>query len=78
VLIIDDEADQASLNTRASRAGGSISPINERISELRNFFGKKYIPLGNGYAASAIFAESGLGKTASHGLRPKSTNTLKR
>src|SRR3990172_12915833 len=34
-LIIDDEADQASLNTRASRDDGKRSKINDRISELR-------------------------------------------
>ncbi len=39
-LIMDDEADQASLNTRASRADGSRSAINDRISELRGFFDK--------------------------------------
>jgi Z1 domain len=39
-LIIDDEADQASPNTRASRADGTVSPINESISELRGFFAR--------------------------------------
>ena len=39
-LIIDDEADQASLNTRASRADGTKSAINDRVSELRGFFDK--------------------------------------
>lgn len=39
-LIFDDEADQASLNTRASRADGTRSAINERIAELRGFFEK--------------------------------------
>lgn len=39
-LIIDDEADQASLNTRAGRDDGSTSTINERIAELRGFFEK--------------------------------------
>ncbi len=39
-LIIDDEADQASLNTRASRDDGSLSTINERITLLRRFFDK--------------------------------------
>jgi hypothetical protein len=39
-LIIDDEADQASPNTRASRADGSVSKINERITEIRSFFDK--------------------------------------
>src|SRR6266702_2102159 len=39
-LIIDDEADQASLNTRESRADGTRSPINDRITQLRGFFHK--------------------------------------
>src|ERR1700730_10888804 len=39
-LIIDDEADQASLNTRARRADGTRSTINGRIAELRAFFDK--------------------------------------
>lgn len=39
-LIIDDEADQASPNTRASRDDGSRSRINERISDLRTYFDK--------------------------------------
>src|SRR5207245_1915081 len=39
-LIIDDEADQASLNTRARKADGSLSAINDRIGTLRNFFDK--------------------------------------
>jgi len=39
-LIIDDEADQASLNTRARRNDGSVSPINDSIAELRRFFEK--------------------------------------
>lgn len=37
-LIIDDEADQASLNTNASRDTGTISSINEAITALRDFF----------------------------------------
>ncbi len=37
-LIIDDEADQASPNTRASKADGTLSAINEQITELRDFF----------------------------------------
>ena len=39
-LIIDDEADQASLNTKASKGDGSRSAINDRILELRRFFDK--------------------------------------
>ena len=37
VLIIDDEADQASLNTNTSR-GGQISRINRVITDFRNYF----------------------------------------
>lgn len=37
-LIIDDEADQASLNTYTSKEGDQVSKINEVISELREFF----------------------------------------
>lgn len=39
-LIIDDEADQASLNTRERRADGTRSRINDLILELRGFFDK--------------------------------------
>jgi hypothetical protein len=37
-LIIDDEADQASLNTFTSKGSTQVSKINEVITELRNFF----------------------------------------
>lgn len=37
-LIIDDEADQASLNTRSRRDDGSRSAINGLIADLRAFF----------------------------------------
>jgi hypothetical protein len=37
-LIIDDEADQASLNTFTNKQTGQISRINNAISELRGFF----------------------------------------
>ena len=37
-LIVDDEADQASLNTYTSRGGDDVSKINQVISDLRNFF----------------------------------------
>lgn len=36
-IIVDDEADQASLNTYASR-GGQVSKINEVITDFRKFF----------------------------------------
>ncbi|MDP2167887.1 MAG: Z1 domain-containing protein [Thermodesulfovibrionales bacterium] len=37
-MIIDDEADQASLNTLTSKGGDQISRINEVITNFRNFF----------------------------------------
>jgi hypothetical protein len=37
-LIIDDEADQASLNTYTNKGNGEISRINAVISNLRRFF----------------------------------------
>jgi len=37
-LIIDDEADLASLNTYTAKGGEDVSKINGIISELRNFF----------------------------------------
>jgi hypothetical protein len=39
-LLIDDEADQASLNTRARKTDGTRSAINGLISEIRSFFDK--------------------------------------
>ncbi len=39
-LIVDDEADQASLNTRTKKDDGTRSAINDRIVELRTFFEK--------------------------------------
>ena len=37
-LILDDEADQASLNTKTSRKNDEFSRINEAITELRELF----------------------------------------
>jgi Z1 domain len=37
-LIIDDEADQASLNTQTSRGNNQTSRINQVITDLRGFF----------------------------------------
>lgn len=39
-LIIDDEADQASMNTFARKNNGQVSRINELILECRGFFDK--------------------------------------
>ena len=38
-MIIDDEADQASLNTYTSRGGEKVSKLNEVITDFRKFFG---------------------------------------
>lgn len=38
ILIMDDEADQASLNTFTSAGTGRVSRINQVISDLRNYF----------------------------------------
>jgi hypothetical protein len=66
-LIIDDEADQASLNTRASRADGTISTINDRISELRGFFDK------NTYLQVTATPQALFLQTPAHAFRPKFT-----
>lgn len=66
-LIIDDEADQASLNTRASRADGTRSAINDRIGELRGFFEKNtYLQVTA--TPQALFLQS-----PGHNFRPKFT-----
>lgn len=66
-LIIDDEADQASPNTRANRGDGSVSPINERIAELRGFFDKNtYLQVTA--TPQALFLQS-----PGHSFRPKFT-----
>lgn len=38
VLIIDDEADQASLNTFTAKQNGKVSTINQVITDFRNYF----------------------------------------
>ena len=66
-LIIDDEADQASLNTQAKKADGSVSKINERIGELRGFFHKNtYLQVTA--TPQALFLQS-----PEHDFRPKFT-----
>jgi len=66
-LLIDDEADQASLNTRASRDDGSTSAINERIGDLRAFFEKStYLQVT--VTPQALFLQS-----PGHSFRPKFT-----
>lgn len=66
-LIIDDEADQASLNTKARRDDGARSAINERIGELRAFFHKNtYLQVTA--TPQALFLQEG-----AHAFRPKFT-----
>ena len=66
-LIIDDEADQASLNTKASRADGTSSRINERIAELRGFFEK------NTYLQVTATPQALFLQAPGHDFRPKFT-----
>lgn len=66
-LIIDDEADQASLNTRASRDDGTVSAINDRISELRGFFDK------NTYLQVTATPQGLFLQASEHRFRPKFT-----
>jgi hypothetical protein len=66
-IIIDDEADQASLNTRASRDDGSRSTINERIGELRSFFEK------NTYLQVTATPQALFLQDSAHPFRPKFT-----
>jgi hypothetical protein len=66
-LIIDDEADQATPNTRAGRADGTVSAINERISELRAFFDK------NTYLQVTATPQALFLQTPGHSFRPKFT-----
>jgi hypothetical protein len=66
-LIIDDEADQASLNTRASRDDGTRSAINEKIAELRGFFEK------NTYLQVTATPQALFLQTPGHDFRPRFT-----
>jgi len=66
-LLIDDEADQASLNTKASKPDGSRSAINDRILELRGFFEK------NTYLQVTATPQALFLQTALHHFRPKFT-----
>lgn len=66
-LIIDDEADQASLNTKARKIDGSQSKINQQIEELRSFFHKNtYLQVTA--TPGALFLQDG-----EHAFRPKFT-----
>ena len=66
-LIIDDEADQASLNTLENKADGNKSKINERIVELRSFFEK------NTYLQVTATPQALFLRTQLHYFRPKFT-----
>jgi len=66
-LIIDDEADQASLNTKATKNDGTQSRINQQIEELRGFFHKNtYLQVTA--TPGALFLQEG-----THAFRPKFT-----
>jgi hypothetical protein len=66
-LIIDDEADQASLNTKTSRVDGTRSKINDSIGALRNFFEK------NTYLQVTATPQALFLQTPGHDFRPKFT-----
>lgn len=66
-LIIDDEADQASLNTRTARVDGTRSAINDRIVELRGFFEK------NTYLQVTATPQALFLQIPEHDFRPKFT-----
>lgn len=66
-LIIDDEADQASLNTKERKADGSRSTINDRILELRGLFERStYLQVTA--TPQALFLQ-----TPEHDFRPQFT-----
>jgi len=66
-LIIDDEADQASLNTKTQKADGTRSVINDRIGELRAFFER------NTYLQVTATPQALFLQTPGHDFRPKFT-----
>jgi len=66
-LIIDDEADQASLNTRARKDDGSRSTINALIEEIRTFFHK------NTYLQVTATPQALFLQAEEHSFRPKFT-----
>jgi hypothetical protein len=66
-LIIDDEADQASLNTKERKADGTQSAINEKIEALRAFFQK------NTYLQVTATPQALFLQTPKHSFRPKFT-----
>jgi hypothetical protein len=66
-LIIDDEADQASLNTRSNRDDGTRSAINDRIGEIRGFFDR------NTYLQVTATPQALFLQTPGHDFRPQFT-----
>lgn len=66
-LIIDDEADQASLNTRARKDDGSRSAINALIEEIRAFFHT------NTYLQVTATPQALFLQAEAHSFRPKFT-----
>jgi Z1 domain len=66
-LVIDDEADQASLNTQASRPDKERSKINKRIGELRDLFEK------NTYLQVTATPQALFLQTPGHEFRPQFT-----
>ena len=66
-LIIDDEADQASLNTKALKADGTRSAINDRIAELRSLFDR------NTYLQVTATPQALFLQVPGHDFRPKFT-----
>lgn len=66
-LIIDDEADQASLNTKARKGDGSRSAINKLIEGIRAFFHK------NTYLQVTATPQALFLQDVTHSFRPKFT-----
>ena len=66
-LIIDDEADQASLNTKEKKGDGSRSAINDLIGRLRDFFDK------NTYLQVTATPQALFLQTPGHDFRPQFT-----
>lgn len=66
-LLIDDEADQASLNTKTAKNNGSKSAINDCIAQLRLFF------VRNTYLQVTATPQALFLQTPNHDFRPKFT-----
>src|SRR6185312_2637036 len=66
-LLIDDEADQASLNTKESKQDGTRSPINDSIAKLRAFFDR------NTYLQVTATPQALFLQVRGHSFRPEFT-----